>query len=129
MSVYIFNLLQRLKKCLKMISPKYSVSATTEGNVIDIIYVGELEIPTVSMYHCASYSVLPGPLLIVLYKSLDTLILDEASGVPSEYARYSVNTLGYQKNIVFLKKLIPLKPKIQYSHSLLHEISTLDCHY
>ena len=51
-----------------------------------------------------------------------------SSGVPSRYARYSVKTLGYQKNI-FLKNFIPLKPKIQYSHSLLYEISTLDCHY
>ena len=50
------------------------------------------------------------------------------SGVPSEYAKYSVNALGYQKNI-FLKKLFPLKPKIQNSYSLLYEISTLDCHY
>ena len=39
--------------------------------------------------------------------------------------RYSANTLGYQKNI-FWKKLNPVKPKIQYSHSLLYEISTLD---
>ena len=36
-----------LKKCLIMI----------EGNVVDIIYVGELEIYTILMYHCASYSV------------------------------------------------------------------------
>ena len=33
------------------------------------------------------------------------------SGVPSGCARYSVNTLGYQKNI-FVKKPFPLKPKI-----------------
>ena len=52
----------------------------------------------------------------------------KTSGVPSGYARYSVNTQGYQKNI-FLKKRIPVKPKIQYSHILLYEISTLDCHY
>ena len=32
------------------------------------------------------------------------------SGVASGYARYSVNTLGYQKKI-FLKMLIPLEPK------------------
>ena len=38
-----------------MISPKHSISATTEGNVIDIIYVGELEIHTVSTYHYATY--------------------------------------------------------------------------
>ena len=37
------------------------------SNVIDITYVGELEIHTVLMYHCDAYSVWPGPLHIVLY--------------------------------------------------------------
>ena len=50
------------------------------------------------------------------------------SGVPSGYVRYSVNTLGYQKHN-FLKKLIPLKTKVQYTHSILYGISTFDCHY
>ena len=50
------------------------------------------------------------------------------SGVLSGYARHSVNTLGYKKNICS-KKVIIWKPKIQCSHLLLHEISTLDCHY
>ena len=36
---------------------------------------------------------------------------------------------GILEKIIFLKKLILLKPKIQYSHSILHEISMLDCHY
>ena len=49
-----------------------------------------------------------------------------ASGVPSGYARCSVNALGYQKNI-FLKKLFPLKSKIKYSNSLLYEIFTSNC--
>ena len=33
-----------LKKCLTVIGPKHSINATTEGNVIVNIYVGELEI-------------------------------------------------------------------------------------
>ena len=37
---------------------KHSISATIEGNVTDIIYVGELEIHTVLTYHCAG--VAPG---------------------------------------------------------------------
>ena len=36
---------------------------------------------------------------------------DAFSGIPSGYARNSVNTLGYQTSI-FVQKLIPLKPKI-----------------
>ena len=62
-----------------MISPKHSIGASTEGNVIDTIYVGELEIYTVSTYHYSTYNVWPGPLLIVLYKSLDTPVLDETT--------------------------------------------------
>ena len=45
--------MQALKNCLIMINPKHSNSATIEGNVIDMIYVGKLEIHTVLMYHCA----------------------------------------------------------------------------
>ena len=77
MSVYIVNFLQALKKCLMMISQKHSISATIEGNVIDIMYLGELEIHTALTYHCTTYSAWPGPFLIVLYlvlnaKSLET---------------------------------------------------------
>ena len=53
-----------------MISPKHSIIATTEGNVIDIIHVGELEIHTALAYHWAFYSVWPGLLLIGLYLAL-----------------------------------------------------------
>ena len=55
MSVYIVSFLQILKICLVMISPKHSISATIEGNVIDSRYVGELEIHVVLPYHCATY--------------------------------------------------------------------------
>ena len=65
-----------------MICPKHSVNSIAlngciGSNVIDIIYVDELEIHTVSTYHCAIYSVKLGRLLIVLYlshiaKALDT---------------------------------------------------------
>ena len=63
-----------------MISAKHCITGTIEGNGIDIIYIGELEIHTVLMYHCATYSVSSGSLLIVLYlaltaKSLDTPVL------------------------------------------------------
>ena len=47
-----------------MLSPKHSITATINGYVIDIRYVGEPETRTV---HCATDSVWPGPLLIVLY--------------------------------------------------------------
>ena len=50
-----------------MISPRHSVTTTIEGNAIDIIYLGVLEIRAVITYHCATYSMWPGPLLIVLY--------------------------------------------------------------
>ena len=59
-----------------MNSPKRSITATIEGNVIDVIYVDELEIHAVLSYHCASYCVWPGPLLIVLYMTRTAKILD-----------------------------------------------------
>ena len=80
MSVHIVKFLQQLKKCLKMISPKHSITLSIEGNAIDD---DKLEIRTVLTYHCATYSVLHGPLLIVLYwalaaKALDTPCLDNS---------------------------------------------------
>ena len=65
MSVYIVNFLQTLKKCLIIIIPKYNITATIEGNAIDIIHEGELEIHTALTCHCATYSAWPGPLPIV----------------------------------------------------------------
>ena len=50
MSVYIVNFSQTLNKCLIMVSPEPSSTATIEGNVIDFICVGELEIHTVLAY-------------------------------------------------------------------------------
>ena len=44
--------------------------------VMDIIYVGELETYTVLTYHCASYSVWPSLLLILLYLALNAKTLD-----------------------------------------------------
>ena len=81
MSLYIVNFLQGLRKCLIMIGLRYSISATTEGSAVYIIYVGEQEIHRVLTCHCANYTVWPGPLLIVLCsafaaKSLDTLALE-----------------------------------------------------
>ena len=76
MSVYIVKLLQVLKKCPIMISSKHCISATTEGNVVDTIYVGELETPLVLTYHCATCSVRPGPLFIALYLALNAEGLD-----------------------------------------------------
>ena len=66
MFVYVVNFLLSLKKCLLMLGTQYGVTATIDGNVIGITYVGELEIHTVLTYHCATYSVWPGPLFIVL---------------------------------------------------------------
>ena len=44
MSVYSTNFSQTLKKCLIMISSKHTITATIEGNVVDLIDVGKLEI-------------------------------------------------------------------------------------
>ena len=71
--------LQASRKCLIMISPGQSITATIEGNVIDTIYVGELEIRTVLTYHCATYSVWLGQLLIVLYLTLTAKTLENAA--------------------------------------------------
>ena len=54
MSLYVLSILQALKKCLILISPKHVIIATIEGIAIDIIYVGKLEILTVLAYHCAT---------------------------------------------------------------------------
>ena len=37
-----------------MTCPKHNISSTTEGNFIDILYVGELEIHIVLTYHYAT---------------------------------------------------------------------------
>ena len=42
------------------------------------------------------------------------MVFSEYPGIPEKYC---------------FEKLIPLKPKIQYSYSVLCKISTLDCHY
>ena len=83
MSVDIVNFLQALKKRLIMSSLEQSISATIEGNAIYIIYVSELEILTVLTYHCAGYSVWPGPFLIVLYLALNA----ESLGTPDLQVR------------------------------------------
>ena len=54
MSLYIVNVLQSLEKFLIMISPKQSITSSIEANVIEITYVGELEVHTVLTYHCAT---------------------------------------------------------------------------
>ena len=59
-----------LKKCLTMKSPKHSITANIEGNVIDIIYIGEQEINTVLKLYSATYSMLPGQLLTAMYLAL-----------------------------------------------------------
>ena len=59
-----------------MRSPEHSIIAAIEGNVIDVIYVGEREIHIVLTYHCAAYILWPGPLLIVLYLALSAKTLD-----------------------------------------------------
>ena len=45
-------------------SPKDSITATIEGNVIDILYVSELKMNTVLTYHGAICSVWPGTYLL-----------------------------------------------------------------
>ena len=86
MSVYIVNFLQALKKGPIMISQKHSITAAIGGNVIDIIYVGELEIHTTLTYHYVTYSVWPCPLLIVLYLAFTAKTLH----IPDLEGRYSI---------------------------------------
>ena len=57
MSVYLVSFLQAclimirpFKKCLTVIGPKHSISATTEGNAIENIHVGELEIISFNIF-------------------------------------------------------------------------------
>ena len=66
--------MQTLRKCLIMTSPKHSITATIEDNVIYIIISGQ-EIHTVLSYHYFTYRVLPDPLLIALYVVLATKTL------------------------------------------------------
>ena len=80
MSVYIANF---LKICLIMISLQHRITATIEANVSDIIH-GDLEIHTVLLYHCATYSVWPGSVPVVLHmvftaETLDTHALRNTS--------------------------------------------------
>ena len=44
-----------------------------KGNVIDIIHVGELKIYAVLMYHCATSSAWPSPLLVFYWPLLQKL--------------------------------------------------------
>ena len=57
-------------KYLMLISQKHSIAATIDSNVIDIIYVDELEMYKVVMRHYVTYSVRPGLLLNSLYLAL-----------------------------------------------------------
>ena len=57
-----------------MKSPKHRITANIEGNVVDITYIGELEIHTVSTHHFATYRALPGPSRILLYLALTAKI-------------------------------------------------------
>ena len=61
MTACILKFMETLKKFPTMINRKLSISANNDGNAADIIYVGELEILSVLMYHCATYSLWPGP--------------------------------------------------------------------
>ena len=76
MSVYTFNFLQ-------VICPKHSIAAVIEGNIINVIYVGELDIHTVLKHRCAIYSVWSSPLLIGLYLALTAKTWDTPGLVKS----------------------------------------------
>ena len=88
-----------MRKCLTMTSPKHNISATIEGNAVDIIYVGELEIHTVLTYHCANYSVWPGSLLIVLYLALTAKTLD----TPCSIMIHFYNALKFKQEGITLQ--------------------------
>ena len=74
-----------------MISPKYSITATIKSNVIGIAYLGELEIHAVLMYHCATYSVWPGQLHLVLYLALTAKTMD----TPAPNDQHVLQKLSY----------------------------------
>ena len=75
-----------------MINAIHSITATIEGIVIDIIYVGELETHTVLMFHGVTDSVWPGSLFIVLYVALTAKTLDTPG------LQEVVSIFGIQKN-------------------------------
>ena len=88
--LYVLSIFGNIEEISDMICPQHSITATIEGKVIDIKYVGELEIHAVLTYHCATYSVLPGPSLIALYlaltaKTLNTLVLEAVNKVQVAY--------------------------------------------
>ena len=109
MSVYIVNLLQALKKFLIMIGPEHRINATIDINVIDIIYESELEIHTLITYHCASYSVWHGSLLIVLYLALPAKSMD----TPALYTvcSNSSNRNNHQRSSVVIRNLKTRAPE------------------
>ena len=68
-----------LKKCLIVISAKHSIIATIEGNAINVIYKGELEIHTELTHRCATCSAWPCPLPILMYLALAAKTLDNSA--------------------------------------------------
>ena len=81
--LYVLSIFGNIEEISDMISPQHSITATIEGKVIDVTYVGELEIHAVLTYHCATYSVLPGPplYLALTAKTLNTLVLEAVNKV------------------------------------------------
>ena len=75
--LYIFSIF------LQVISPKHSIAAVIEGNIINVIYVGELDIHTVLKHRCAICNVWSSPLLIALYLDLAAKTLDAPGLVKS----------------------------------------------
>ena len=57
-----------LKKCLIRICPRHSIDATIEDNAIDIIYVEEPGIHTVSTDRCATIVRGPGRSLLFCFE-------------------------------------------------------------
>ena len=60
------NVLEPSSIRMIMTRPKHSITSTIEGNVIEIIHAGKLEIHTVLINHCATYSVF-GPVHCLLF--------------------------------------------------------------
>ena len=92
-----------------MISPEHRINATIEGNVIDIIYEGELEINKLITYHCASFSVWAGSLRIVLYLALPAKSLE----TPALYTvcSNSSNRNKHQRSSVVIRNLKTRAPE------------------
>ena len=63
--LYILSIFASVEEMITII-PKHSITATIEVNAIGIIYIVKLEVHIVPTYHCDTYTLWRGPLLITV---------------------------------------------------------------